>query len=397
MFGNSLMWWRGRSGRGFLRAASASLAAGLVATMLGSPVTAAAAAATPHLVAATVAGNLSGVACPGSSCMAVGGRSPTAGHGGGTLAERWNGTKWSVVTSPNPSGSDGARLNAISCTSTNSCVAVGQYNNSAHTATLPTAEKWNGSKWSVLTVPAPSGTTNAALDGVSCASATSCQAVGSSADNTLAEGWNGTKWSIEPSLSPKPSKPEVLSGVACVPASGCWAVGFDFPTNFTGSLTEKWNGSKWSVVSTPTSKSGELAGDACSGTSDCLSAGIGNKLFAIGQVWNGSKWATATPKKPAGATDSELNGVSCPGGSACEAGGNYDTASGAIPLAEGWTGTTWAVQATPSISGSTYASFQGMACTKASNCWAVGETISSSATDPLIERWNGKSWSVTAS
>jgi len=32
-----------------------------------------------------------------------------------------------------------------------------------------------------------------------------------------------------------------------------------------------------------------------------------------------------------------------------------------------------------------------------SNCWAIGENINSSGTDPLIEKWNGTSWSVTAS
>jgi hypothetical protein len=31
------------------------------------------------------------------------------------------------------------------------------------------------------------------------------------------------------------------------------------------------------------------------------------------------------------------------------------------------------------------------------NCWAVGSSDTSSATHVLIEKWNGTSWSVTAS
>jgi hypothetical protein len=41
------------------------------------------------------------------------------------LVEQWNGTTWSIVTSPNPSGSTQPTLAAVSCPSTTSCYAVG--------------------------------------------------------------------------------------------------------------------------------------------------------------------------------------------------------------------------------------------------------------------------------
>jgi hypothetical protein len=393
VFGISGLFLRGQPGGRFARAAGASLVTGLVAVLLSASM-AAASVAGRHRPATTVIRELHAVSCASTkSCMAVGDGNNIAS---GILTEKWNGTKWSVASAPIPSGSTAGQLRGVACTAAKSCIAVGSYYASG--TTLPLAEMWNGKKWSLLAAAAPSGATDAYLESVSCASAKNCQAVGASGDDTLAEGWNGSKWAIETSPSPNPAKPNVLTGIACPATSECWAVGSFFPTDYNGSLTEKWNGSKWSVVTTPTSKSGELIGDACSGRTDCVSAGISDKLFAIGQVWNGSKWATATPAKPTGATDSELNGVSCPAGSACEAGGDYDNGSVSAPLAEGWTGTKWAVQATPSISGSTYASFQGMACTTASNCWAVGETITSSGTtSPLIERWNGTSWTVSAS
>jgi hypothetical protein len=384
---------RGRLGRVLAGGAGVCLAAAL----LGSSV-AAAAAAVPR-VAATVAGSLFGVSCFSTgSCVAVGQRSSTAQGPGGTLAEKWNGTKWSVVTSPNPAGSDGARLGGVACTAATSCLAVGNYRDGTSGDTLPMAEKWNGTAWSLVTVPAPSGSTSAVLDGVACTGASNCFAVGNSMDNTLTERWNGAGWSIVSSPSPNPSKPNVLSGVACPSASLCWAVGYTFPTTFTGSLTEKWNGTKWTVVHTPNSSAGELIGDACSSPTDCVSAGIGNGLFAIGQLWNGTTWAKALPKKPAGATESELNGVSCPaGGAACESAGSFTDASGSPALAEGWNGTAWALQSTPAISGSTFATLESVSCTTASNCWAVGVNDTSSGSDPLIEKWNGTAWSVTAS
>jgi hypothetical protein len=378
----------GRAGHGGTRAAGALLATGLLVASFGS----AAMAATARPQVAAVTGSLGGVACAGVSCVAVGGRSGTST---GTLAEKLNGTKWSVVTSPNPKGSTGASLAGVACTSTKNCLAVGRY--FVPGKTLPTAEMWNGTKWSLLTVPAPSGTTNASLGAVACVSSTNCQAVGESGDNTLAESWNGAKWSIVSSPSPNPAKPEVLSGVACPSAKDCWAVGYYFPSNDAGSLTEKWDGSKWSVVKTPTSKSGQLIGDGCFSASACMSVGIGNNLFAIAQAWKGSAWSATTPAEPSGATDSQLNGVSCPASSSCVAVGSYFNSSVTATLGEDWNGTKWAVQSMPAISGSTYASLANIACPAKTACWAAGEAIAGSATTPVIERWNGKSWSLAVS
>ena len=131
-----------RPGRGGARAVSvlvtaALLAAALLAAGFGS----AAMAAAPRHEAATVAGTLHGVSCASTSnCVTVGGRSATAKGPGGTLAEKWNGTKWSVVTSPNPAGSDGAALNGVACASAKSCLAVGDFF-TASRSTLPAAEK----------------------------------------------------------------------------------------------------------------------------------------------------------------------------------------------------------------------------------------------------------------
>ena len=83
-------------------------------------------------------------------------------------------------------------LNGVSCASTTTCVAVGDLiNSSSQEITL--AQDWNGSSWTTLVTPTFPAGTGAALSAVSCASATYCIAVGYAygASNTaaLAERW----------------------------------------------------------------------------------------------------------------------------------------------------------------------------------------------------------------
>ena len=377
------------------------MAAG-VAVVLASPATSAFAATGPSTrPAAAVTGSLAGVSCASAhDCFAVGYRAPTKTKPAATLAEKWNGTTWAVVTTPAPTGSHGAQFWGVSCLTTKDCLAVGQYDTGSDDGTLPFGEQWNGTKWSLVTVPAPSGAEQSSLLSISCVSSTDCWASGavtlsSTSYKTLTESWNGSAWKIVSSPSPDSSKPDVLSGVTCAAASACWAVGYDFPSSDTGSLTEELSGSTWKVVHTPYSASGELIGDACSGASACLAVGLSDSLFAVAEQWNGSAWVKSVPKQPSGATESELNGVACTSATACESVGFYGTSSATPALAESWNGSAWAVQKTPAISGSTFAELNGIACPAANDCVAVGESSASAGTSPLLEAWNGTTWSVS--
>src|SRR5205823_1270424 len=96
----------------------------------------------------------------------------------------------------------------------------------ASTATL--TEHWNGTQWSV--VPSPNVTTiDNYLHGVAVISANDVWAVGTSDDEgtngfqTLVEHWNGTAWSVV--SSPNPDLGNRLYGVAAVSANYVWAVG----------------------------------------------------------------------------------------------------------------------------------------------------------------------------
>src|SRR5205085_4115018 len=177
-----------------------------------------------------------------------------------TLIEHWNGSKWSVVKSPNVGTSDN-QLDAVTVISASNIWAVGRYlNNVEQDQTL--IEHWNGTKWSVVSSPNVGSGSNV-LFGVAAVSASNIWAVGVSItdhDRTLIEHWNGTKWSVVKSPNVA-SEDNDLNGVAVVSASDIWAVGEHFrngdPTT-SQTLTEHWNGSNWSIVKSPNNPAGTL-------------------------------------------------------------------------------------------------------------------------------------------
>jgi hypothetical protein len=107
-----------------------------------------------------------------------------------------------------PKGSPGGVLLEVSCTSPGACTATGG-NFRQHCAPV-LVERWNGTAWSIQPAPAPPNYTTsfgaAALSGVSCASATACDAIGNYTPGNVPtffiEAWNGTRWSLQPVATP---------------------------------------------------------------------------------------------------------------------------------------------------------------------------------------------------
>jgi hypothetical protein len=134
------------------------------------------------------------------------------------LAETWNGTTWAMLTVPAPTGATTIQLTAVSCTSADACTAIGGYQTQTSGGGLPLAERWNGTAWTVQAVPIPASGTGFALTGVSCTSATACTTVGNGhrggakPTSMLAEAWNGTAWTIQP--TPRASASHVLGARA---------------------------------------------------------------------------------------------------------------------------------------------------------------------------------------
>jgi hypothetical protein len=100
-----------------------------------------------------------------------------------TLAYRFNGvTTWTLQSTPNPAESAESVFQDVSCASETSCTAAGSQEGAAGT-TQTLAEKWNGSSWSIQGTSNPSGAAFSSLFGVSCRS-TTCMGVGWSTDGS---------------------------------------------------------------------------------------------------------------------------------------------------------------------------------------------------------------------
>ena len=267
-----------------------------------------------------------GISCPGlNECMAVG---VYLDHAGGysPLTESWDGTSWTIQSTVNPKNDAGfGSLSGISCISPVDCTAVGDYRTvNRHTATL--AEVWNGTVWSLEKTLNPNES-DSELAGVTCLATVECIAVGLAGPKTLAEVWNGTNWSIMTTPNPLKS-PSWLTSVSCTSTSFCAAVGTDQSHATKGDLTlaESWDGTTWSIQATsdPSPYDNYLWGVSCVSATDCWTVGqAGNspvlQAATLAEVWNGSTWSVESTPDPAGSTFAVLQSDSCAASGACQA------------------------------------------------------------------------------
>ncbi len=345
-------------------------------------------------------GTAAAVSCPSAgTCEAVGGYRNTDGVTA-PLAEGWNGTAWTLQAAPIPAGASTSGLAAVSCTAAASCEAVGSQAGSSGTTAL--AEAWNGTAWSVQSIPDPAGGAEVALTGISCASADDCEAVGNYNSSTvpaiLAERWNGTSWSIQAIPDPGASSYATLSEVSCPAADDCEAVGADS----LGPFAEVWNGTSWSAQSTPAPagvRAPQLEAVSCASADFCQAVGFAvnsaSHFAALAEAWNGTSWSGTLPPDPAGANTTELQGVSCFSASLCAADG-YTTSSGVGTLGEGWNGTSWAIEQIPEPAGASTADLFGVSCPAATTCEVAGQVALPADANVLADGWNGTSWTLQA-
>ena len=279
---------------------------------------------------------------------------------------------FTVVASPNPRASTGSHLNGVWCVTAIKCTAVGYYA-TASTPGRVLVERWNGTKWSIVTAPVPTGSTGSYLNGVACVTGAKCTAVGyyttaSSTGRTLVERWNGTKWAIVSSPNATGALGSYLNAVSCTAASSCAAVGYSYSSNATHTLAERWNGTKWAVVASPNPSGDEadLTSVSCTSGSNCLAVGYYTSTkfvdTPLAERWNGTKWAIVAAPNPKG-SDSYLNAVSCASATYCGAvGSTYPSTGPGKTLVERWNGSGWAIVASPNPSGAGDSYLSGVRC-----------------------------------
>ncbi|HEY7274066.1 MAG TPA: hypothetical protein VH502_15140 [Actinoplanes sp.] len=264
------------------------------------------------------------------------------GGNGNGIVQRYNGTRWSSVTSPDllTGGNTWAMLSGVDSVSSSSAFAVGRTTGSAGSAAV--ALRWNGSAWSRLTVSRPAGT-NTSFTSVKAFSANDAWAVGttstSSVAATLAMHYNGSGWSGTPTPSPG-TRNNWVTAVDGIAANDVWAVGYSlnlpYGNRIRQSMILHWNGTAWSQPSSPNNGS--------------------TFLYDVAPVSRTDAWAVGS--------------------------------SSAGALVARWNGTTWSAVAAPSLS-----TLQSVAARSSSDVWVAG---ADAAGAPAVAHWNGSSWSVTS-
>ena len=282
----------------------------------------------------------------------------------------------------------------------------------------------SSSGWNVVT--SPSSRADDIVLGTSCANSFSCWAVGVTIDNInsnstfapLVEHWDGTSWSLAPSPAIPATNGGGLFSVTCENGSDCWAVGAVLGVagdgSPTGSLTEHWDGTSWSIVPSPTPVGDDgvlLQSVGCATTSDCWAVGFGTdhngeNLNSVTDHWNGTTWSLV-PSAATGQLYDQLDNVHCVSGSDCWAVGNagpvqqnpnflpiFPGAVGDQGLIEHWDGSAWSLVPSPSEPSPDGGYLNGLTCVDATDCWASGATTGTTgmASGVLMEHWDGSAW-----
>lgn len=259
-----------------------------------------------------------------------------------TPAGAATGSIWQVDTTVNPHAtatfSTDTTFASVSASGPDEVWAVGTFSNS-QAVNKPLAEHWNGTTWTMVTVPLPAGQTSATLSGVDDLSPTDAWAVGtinSSQSLTLIEHWNGTSWSVVASPNPVTGVPgdgDSLSAIAGTGPNDLWAAGTDVTENAGGGLNH-------------------LSGVSADGPDDVWASGYAQDVH-----------------------DTNFN----------------------VPGLLHWNGTSWTVAKVPNLGGEGSLLFSDQVLSP-TDAWAVGQTQSlNGKITTLTEQFNGSTWSIVTS
>lgn len=303
-----------------------------------------------------------------------------------SLIEHWDGARWKIIPSPNrtnfpAAGPDSNVLRAVDAISADDVWAVGETDietdfgppiGFAAIGSGSLAEHWNGQFWSIVpSPPEPLGQNFFDfLDGVSGTSADDVWAVGSNGApgvfrRATIDHWDGTAWTRMPAPAiGNDAQNIVLEAVTAVAPDDVWTTGYfsDDPTgDVTHPLTLHWDGVGWSVVPGADVALGQTVNQTHLSAVKAVSP---NNVWAVGNV-----------------SYVDANGV-----------------SQSQALIEHWNGAAWSIVRN-SLPDAEAASLTGLAQFAADDIWSVG-TIGSPAADgardPLVEHFDGTSWSTVS-
>lgn len=315
---------------------------------------------------------LRSVTAVAGEAWAVGHYGPPRGFMTYSVIERWDGESWHVAPTGDPESYGGTGFTAVAASDSGEVWAVGW--DTAEAGDLLLIQRRDESRWT--RIPAPDTQFPARhLNAVAAIDDDDVWAVGGWARPGVPEGgtytlhFDGAEWTEIPS----PQGPAVaqsggpysgLNGVAAVSEDDVWAVGqsTNVPQTISRNLALHWDGSTWSVVSTPDVEA-QAGADR-----------VSNALTAVEAVATDDVWAVGHYE---------------------EAGFDVEGAPSYRPLVLHWDGVRWSVVPLPEVA---FGQLSGITAVSRDDVWAVGSAsadrrVGFAGSRPLLLHWDGEEWS----
>ena len=234
--------------------------------------------------------------------------------GGPTLIEHWNGTRWSIVPSPNPATGipgDTDVLTAISGTGPERPVGrrLGQQCGERHDLAAVRALERHHLDGGHLPDPAQSAQFATAITAISPGNVWAVGTDETHGSNTLSAHWNGTAWSIvpTPNLTHAGNAQNMLTGVSSDSAGDVWASGLADNVNGQNLRVPyvlHWTGTQWVMTKVPNlgTEGSRLNGIQVLSPTDAWIVGqtqqSNGAILTLTERYNGSAWTIVPSPDP---------------------------------------------------------------------------------------------------
>jgi hypothetical protein len=312
-----------------------------------------------------------------------------------TMTQRFNGTSWTTVASPNGSATGYNQLTKVDATSASNIWAIG-YDSASGGLVL----RYNGSSWTRLPAPA-----TVALRGIDVVSPTEAWVAGYSGSQATVTHWKNGRWTTRFTLPAVGRHLSVFEGISVDAAGHVTAVGWDRDYNASGrpvsSLVVHFNGTSWTREATPNPGDRNTLTDVTTlAGGDIFAVGVSQRVSGGGITptplmlrKTGTTWSSLTV--PAGdESDGQFQSVTAVSPNSVWAVGYYYAASEGLhqPLLANWTpnagnGSLTTYDVTPPLG--VAATAWGASATSGGTVWAVGYQSTASGDRTLALRGTG--------
>ncbi len=266
---------------------------------------------------------------------------------------------------------------AVACLSVSSCIAAGETNadpSGPFVLTTTNATAVTAPTWTNATLP----TTLGEVDDISCATPSSCVAVGHATETgpirILKTVNAGATWTPETNV-PAITGEQSLDSVVCPSTTVCFAVGYAAGTPLI--LATSNGGASWAQQATPASiTAGQLLSVSCASTLDCVGAGYvasSDSDALSGLVLtttNGGVGASGWTERTLPGTNGPVESIACKSKTSCVAVGLQQYQAGGEVFYTGNGGATWSAGTVPKTTQPL--GLLGIACLSTTTCEAVG-------------------------